>query len=452
MAKTRSLESIDQKLFKGSSSLQTTIERLLESRRPISVLEIGCGAGRALMELVVAFRDAPVTFYAINKEPGHPLSSSADLVPVARQYGLDLDGDGAECALPELFFYDATTLHFPDNSIDLIYLSSVARFIANKAQFIEEVCRVLKPGGVALIQMSKSGWDYPAGPARGDLIVTPYPSRLVLTYGCELVPLPQYLKQFAKDGFEFEFISAPACVIRVTKHRAGTLDLGLEYDPLRSVPMTMLAYGADDLREARGGFRSVYRVSDAGYRAMLDSTNESVDEIGRSRNEEPRSSGGGQSKSGQPKRPRAITCYRVGQRVKVKGKRGEGRSFQATKIRPNDDGLNWEELEGGIEWVDAATGTFGLLGCTVWVDAEGRSSGTWERVSRGELARGTVAKVSGSFRDGRFAPQRLVIKEPHAVIVEEIQGAISAIDAASACMEVAGFTVRVDDSTRIVTE
>ncbi|RPI57009.1 MAG: class I SAM-dependent methyltransferase [Acidobacteria bacterium] len=450
MAKTRSLEAINKKLFKGASSLQATLEGMLETRRPLAVLEIGCGAGRALMELALAFRHEPVRFYGINRELGNPISSSADLARVAREYDLDVESAGAEWQLPELFFYDATTLHFSANSIDLIYLSSVARFIEHKAEFIEEVCRVLTPGGVAIIQLSRSGWDYPEGEIRDDLLVTRYPSRLVLTHGRDLVPLPKYLKQFAETGVEFEFISTPACVLRVTKRQAGRLSLGLEYDTVRSVPMTQLPYGQEDVREARGGFRSVYRVSDEGYKAMLD----------RLARLPARDSPTGGSEESQetslplttPKPPRTVTSYRVGQRVKVKGKRGEGRSFRASKIRPNDDGLEWEELEGGVEWVDAATGTFGLLGCTVYVDAEYRASDTWDRAARGALRRGTLAKVSGSFRDGRFAPERLVIKEPHAVIVEEIQGAISSIDAASACLEVAGFTVRVDARTRIVTE
>lgn len=449
MAKSRNLESINKKLFKGASTLQATLERLLVSRRPLAVLEIGCGAGRALMELALAFRDEPVKFYAINKELGNPLSSSADLARVAREYELDVDCAGSEWPLPELFFYDATTLHFPDNSIDMIYLSSVARFIERKAEFIEEVCRVLTPDGVAIIQLSRSGWDYPEGEAREDLLVTPYTSRMVLTHGRDLVPLPTYLKQFAASGFEFDFISTPACVIRVTKRRPGRLSLGLEYDDVRSVPMMQLPYGQDDVREARGGFRSVYRITPGGYQAMRDSLgtvpqpqslDASVERAGTS------------DQTPKARRPRSITSYRVGQRVKVKGKRGAGRSFQATKIRPNDDGLEWEELEGGVEWVDAATGTFGLLGCTVYVDANHRATQTWERVSRGALQRGTLAKVSGTFRDGRFRPERLVIKEPHAVIVEEIQGAIRAIDPASACLEVAGFTVCVDARTRLVTD
>ncbi len=448
MAKSRNLESINKKLFKGASTLEATLEGLVTAGRPLAVLEIGCGAGRALMELALAFRHKPVKFYAINKERGNPLSSSADLARVAREYEIDVDAAGPDWPLPELFFYDATTLHFPDDSVDLIYLSSVARFIERKAEFIEEVCRVLTPGGVALIQLSRSGWDYPEGEAREDLLVTPYTSRLVLTHGRDLVPLPKYLEQFASSGFEFDFISNPACVIRVRKRRPGRLSLGLEYDEARSVPMMQLPYGQDDVREARGGFRSVYRVTPDGYRSMLECA-------ALPQSESPSESGDGvetPARAPKVRRHRSITSYHVGQRVKVKGKRGEGRSFQATKIRPNDDGLEWEELEGGVEWVDAATGTFGLLGCTVYADANHRASQTWEQVSRGALQPGSLAKVSGTFRDGRFAPERLVIKEPHAVIVEEIQGAIRAIDTASASLEVAGFTVRVDARTRIVTE
>jgi SAM-dependent methyltransferase len=453
MAKSRSLASIDKKLFKGSATLQKTVDELLATRCPVSVLEIGCGAGRALMELASKFRGAPVRFHAINREPGHPLSSSADLVNTARAFGIDWDDGTSQGALPDLFFYDATSLHFADNSIDLVYLSSVARFIERKAEFIEEVCRVLTPGGIALVQMSRSGWDYPEGEVLDDLLVTPYPSRMVLMHGNDLVPLPTYLKRFRDAGFDFDFISAPACVLRIRKRCAGRISLGLEYDDLLSVPMSQLPYGQDDLRDARGGFRSVYRINDAQYGAMIRSVLESALNGHVTGSNDARQAAAPLSAAGKSmKAPRPLTCYQIGQRVKVKGRHGDGRYFHATKIRPNDDGLDWDELEGGVEWVDASTGTFGLLGCTIWVDAEHRATNAWERVSQGELTRGTLAKVSGSFRDGRFSSRRLIIKEPQAVIVEEIQGPISAIDAASACLEVAGFTVRVDPQTKLVTE
>jgi hypothetical protein len=157
-------------------------------------------------------------------------------------------------------------------------------------------------------------------------------------------------------------------------------------------------------------------------------------------------------KSDSSRRLGSLAAYRVGQRVKIKGNRIDGRSFRATKIRPNDDGVGWEELEGHIEWVDVPTGTFGLLGCTVSVDANQRASSTWQLASRGDLMPGGVAKVGGRFRDGRFAPTRLVFKGPQAATVEEIQGPIKAIDIDAASLEVAGFTVRVDTETKLVSE
>ena len=468
MAKTRSLESINKKLFKGSSSLQATIRNLLETRRPVSVLEIGCGAGRALMELASEFRHDPVAFSAINKECGNPLSSSADLRRVAKEYGVAWDDGGTAWPLPELFFHDATTLHFADDSVDLIYMSSLARFIPRKAELIEEICRVLSPGGTALIQISRSGWDYPPTPARADLLLTPHPSRFVLRYGRDLIPLPTYLRRFAERGFDFDFVSAPACVIQITKRRAGRLALGLNYDHELSVPMAQLSYGHDDVREVRGGFRSVYRISEAGYREMVDYV------LARelTRREAPRShlrlvatgstkaAGAGRDAAvaSEPEvdeseaRLRALACFRVGQRVKVKGTRALGRCFCAVKIRPNDDGLEWEEMEGEIEWIDAATGTFGLLGYTVGAEANRPAGEVWERISRGELARGTLVKVSGGSQDGRFSPQRLIVKDRQAVVVEEIQGAIKAIDLADESLEVAGFVILLDERTKVVTE
>jgi hypothetical protein len=48
MAKSGGLASTNKKLFRGSSSLELTIEELLEHRRPLTVLEIGRAGGSAL--------------------------------------------------------------------------------------------------------------------------------------------------------------------------------------------------------------------------------------------------------------------------------------------------------------------------------------------------------------------------------------------------------------------
>jgi SAM-dependent methyltransferase len=421
MARSGGLEAVNKKLFSGGSTLQATMEQLssTSTHGPLTVLEIGRGAGRSLFELALAFRRAPARFCAIDLEPGTPC------------------------------FDERKTSHLADDSIDLIYSCSAARLIDRKAEFVEEVCRLLRPGGLALIQLSKSGWDYPVGPARDDLSVMPHPSRWVLTHRRELVPLPMYLHSFARSGFEFDFVNKPSCVVRIVKRRSGRLALGLEYDEVRSGPMRHLVESGDPVW--RGGFRSVYRVSHASYKAMIHNVLESAVEDPPTRREIGVPMVSQRPNDGEPsKRAASLTSYRVGERIKIKGRRGDGRCFHASKIRPNGQDKQCEELEGGIEWVDAPTGTFGLLGCTVWVDAERRATSAWGRVSRGGLTPGTLAKVSGSFRDGRFTPRRLVIKEPQAVIVDEIQGAIEAIDIAGGSLEVAGFTVRVDTQTRLV--
>ncbi len=421
MAKSGGLEAVNKKLFSGGSTLQETMEQLSSTGGPLTVLEIGCGAGRSLFELALAFRSAPVRFCSIGPEPGNQR------------------------------FDERRTSHLADDSIDLIYSCSVARLIARKAEVVEEICRVLRPGGVALIHLSRSRWEYPAGPARDDLFVTPHPSRWVLTYQGDLVPLPMYLRRFVRFGFEFDFVNAPSCVIRIEKRRAGRLALGLEYDDVRSVPMAHLPSNGEPVWNVRGGFRSVYHLSDAGYNAMINDVLETAVSDAPRRSESDLLAASPRSNV-PSKRAASLAAYCVGERVKIKGKRAEGRCFHATKIRPNGEGVSWEELEGDIEWVDVTTGTFGLLGCTVWVDADHRASLTWQRVIRGDLRPGALAKVSGHFRDGRFLLDRFSIKEPQTLDVDEIQGAITAIDAAAASLEVAGFAVRVDTQTKIVSD
>lgn len=86
MAMYRTLSETSHRILKHSQLIETTLADLLQQRRAASVLEVGFGRGRALLEL-------------------------------------------ANFNLPEIFFYDATRLHFDDESLDLIYSVVTVRFI-----------------------------------------------------------------------------------------------------------------------------------------------------------------------------------------------------------------------------------------------------------------------------------------------------------------------------------
>jgi SAM-dependent methyltransferase len=274
MPKRRSLSETNHKLLEDSTILQDTLAALAAARGDVRVLEVGFGEGLALAELAWQFRAGAgpaVEFFGVDKLRRDCAATRQDLLRHAVSQGL-VPSDAVERAAPiELAFYDATQLQCADNSIDLVYSVMVVRFIEDKAQFLEEVCRALRPGGVALVQVGESHWKYPSGTASDDLALTPHPSRLVLRHGRELVPLDAYLKLFESDSIEFEFINRPRCVLKIAKRQPCRLDLRLMLDRDHTVAMSRLPYRHGS-GKSRGGIRSVYHVAPDVYRQLASTS------------------------------------------------------------------------------------------------------------------------------------------------------------------------------------
>src|SRR5204862_372301 len=100
-----------------------------------SVLEVGCGAGVDLARF--AKGGAQVT--------GVDLAASA--IDLAR---LNFEQQGLAATFQVA---DAERLPFPDNSFDLVYAHGVVQYTADPQRLVDEVHRVLKPGGEAVFQV-----------------------------------------------------------------------------------------------------------------------------------------------------------------------------------------------------------------------------------------------------------------------------------------------------------
>jgi len=269
MATYRSLAETNYKLSKRAPIIEKTLLDLLKKENALKVLEIGFGRGRTLLELARRFRNGRVSFFGVDKRQELPLEKRENLRGMARQFAIVSEAELAGFELPEIFFYDATRLHFDDENIDLIYSVMTVRFIERKAEFLEEVCRILKPGGVALLQIGEADWRYPYSLMCDNKLLTPFTNRFVLKYGNELIPLPEYLKLFEGDAFRFGFINRPRCVMRIDKLKPGRLRLQLEFNQKLGLPMEELPY-LHGSGKVRGGFRSVYDVRPEIYRALFE--------------------------------------------------------------------------------------------------------------------------------------------------------------------------------------
>ena len=269
MARNRSLREVNYKLSKNYRCLQNILDGILQQRGRASVLEVGFGEGRALLEFAWEYRRHSVAFFGIDKKQEPPVERREDLARMAEKFGVCSPEQLCELKLPEIFFYDATQMHFKDDTFDLIYSAVTIRFIEDKARFLEEVCRILKPEGIALLHFGQKNWDYPYGEALPEKHLTPYNSRFVLKYQSELIPLPLYLKLFEGECFKFEFINLPRFVLKVLKLKSGRLDLQLLFNTEYSMSMKQLPYKHKS-GKIQGGYRSVYDITRENYVKLIE--------------------------------------------------------------------------------------------------------------------------------------------------------------------------------------
>jgi SAM-dependent methyltransferase len=264
--RTRSLATIEH-LLRSAGGVEATVTDLLERRAPIDVLEVGFGHGRALLELAWRLRDRDVTFHGVDIGYKSPIQTREDLRGIARAHGIVPESGLAAFELPHIHLYDATRLHFPDESLDLVFSAVTIRFMRDKALHIEEVCRALRPGGRAILHISESNWDYPCGTVSDDRVLTPYTNRFVLKHADELIPLAAYLRMLEGDVFRFELTPETRCILIVDKLASGSLSLDLDYNEElsmngRKVPLR------NRKGEVRGGFRTVYDVKAHMYEQL----------------------------------------------------------------------------------------------------------------------------------------------------------------------------------------
>jgi SAM-dependent methyltransferase len=101
------------------------------------MLEIGCSSGFLLEELRAAFPPAFVIGADVVRGPLLALAKSQPGQP--------------------LLHFDLTRCPLPDASVDVVFLLNVLEHIEDDAAAVRQLLRVLKPGGIAIVEV-------PAGP------------------------------------------------------------------------------------------------------------------------------------------------------------------------------------------------------------------------------------------------------------------------------------------------
>lgn len=227
-------------------------------RGPASVLEIGCGWGRVLLELSVRFDGRPLDLHGLNLEFKPPIDDPEGFAAVAEVFDILPPGGVDALRRPTPHFGDATELPFPDESFDVVYSAVALRWMTDKARVIEHVARVLRPGGRALLHIGEEHWEYDSGPVRDERLLTDRPCRFVVHDGGHLVPVDAHLEGTSDDTFTVRMPRGGFCSVVIDKRATGRLDLGLELDEHATIPMADFPH--PDRPQGTNGVRSAYRV------------------------------------------------------------------------------------------------------------------------------------------------------------------------------------------------
>jgi ubiquinone/menaquinone biosynthesis C-methylase UbiE len=125
--------------FIDRASRQHALDQLIRyaGSKPAVILEVGCSSGYLLAQIANHFTESAVLGADVVKEP---LEQLAPLIPHV-----------------PLFRFDLVQCPFPEESIDAVVLLNVLEHIENDSAAMAQVFRILKPNGIAVIEV-------PAGP------------------------------------------------------------------------------------------------------------------------------------------------------------------------------------------------------------------------------------------------------------------------------------------------
>jgi ubiquinone/menaquinone biosynthesis C-methylase UbiE len=211
----------------GNKAVQKFINARLKTQKTVRILEIGFGEGKCLLDLRRRFPGKNVMLYGISDKRKCGMHRQGDFLANAEKFGIIIPNSN----LPKPYFYDAGRgLRFSSAYFDAIVSQVSFHYVGNKAKLIEDVWRVLKPGGRAFIHADTSDNEkYPDFMKLN--LETP---RFIIYQGKKMIRLSAYLRQLRKKGFDILLKNAvnksSRRILLITKNKAEKLNLRLKYD------------------------------------------------------------------------------------------------------------------------------------------------------------------------------------------------------------------------------
>ncbi|MEO8305142.1 MAG: class I SAM-dependent methyltransferase [Betaproteobacteria bacterium] len=179
------------------------IDERLEHRERVRVLELGCGFGTVLLELLERY-GARAEVHGINRE------HNDGNIDIFRRNGLERGLIAPDAPLdhpmPAITYTDvAEGLPFADGHFDIIYSQVAWRYFGNKIGVLREVSRVLRDDGLAKLDAEELR---PGIPSEYQRLIEIWDQGL-------LVPLGTYLARFGMafvasvEGEFLPFVKSP---------------------------------------------------------------------------------------------------------------------------------------------------------------------------------------------------------------------------------------------------
>jgi len=134
--------------------LTNYVKQILKRKSKIKILEIGCGYGRALLELKNIFGNK-VEIVGTNLEKEYNFA-------LTKRYALSQGLFLGNKNLPKIYTLDAgKKLPFKNESFDFIFCQATMQYIPNKILFIQEANRILTKQGMAVLELQEFREDHP---------------------------------------------------------------------------------------------------------------------------------------------------------------------------------------------------------------------------------------------------------------------------------------------------
>jgi SAM-dependent methyltransferase len=230
-SRSRGLARFDSNL--GPGRLNDAISEAYARGSQPRLLEIGFGDGHLLLDL--RNRYEALELHGINRVPRSWMRDAESLRKIALDAGLLRPDEARGRPLAHLHFYDAQQLHFGSSEIDVVVSQAAIPWVERKERLIEEVWRVLKPGGRALLNLDS------LHPLHPEFMRFDAP-RFQIFEGEKHVPLSEWIAGGGVEGLDLQIerrrgrraegFDRVNLVMRKNSERP--LHLGLRFDSARS--------------------------------------------------------------------------------------------------------------------------------------------------------------------------------------------------------------------------